>query len=118
MASSEMSGRQTVSSVRLEIQKIDCLPPIPSVAQEILIASNDDTTDMNDVAKIIKRDPALVARIIGMANSAFFDFGRNVITIEQAIIIVLGLDLVKSFALSLAMSQVGEEFVFALPETN
>jgi len=106
MASPEMSERQTVSSVRLEIQKIDCLPPMPSIAQEILIASNDDATDMDDIAKIIKRDPALTARIIGMANSAFFGFGRNVTTIEQAIINVLGLDLVKGFALSLSMSKV------------
>ena len=98
-----MTGRQTLSSVRLEIQKIDYLPPMPSVAQEILIASNDDMSDMDDIAKIIKKDPALTAKIIGMANSAFFGFGRNVLTLEQAIINVLGLDLVKGFALSLAM---------------
>lgn len=101
-----MAGRQTVSSVRLEIQKIDHLPPMPSIAQEILIASNDETSDMDDIAKIIKKDPALTAKIIGMANSAFFGFGRNVSTLEQAIINVLGLDLVKGFALSLAMSGV------------
>jgi HD-like signal output (HDOD) protein len=106
MANSDMTGPQTLSSVRLEIQKIDYLPPMPSVAQEILIASSDDTSDMDDIAKIIKKDPALTAKIIGMANSAFFGFGRNVATLEQAIINVLGLDLVKGFALSLAMSGV------------
>lgn len=98
-----MTGRQTLSSVRLEIQKIDYLPPMPSIAQEILMASNSDTTDMDDIAKIILKDPALTAKIIGLANSAFFGFGRNVLTLEQAIINVLGLDLVKGFALSLAM---------------
>jgi HD-like signal output (HDOD) protein len=106
MAKSEMTGRQSVSSVRLEIQKIDCLPPMPAIAQEILIASNDESSDMDDIAKIIKKDPALAAKIIGMANSAFFGFGRNVTTLEQAIINVLGLDLVKGFALSMAMSSV------------
>jgi HD-like signal output (HDOD) protein len=106
MAKSEMTGRQSVSSIRLEIQKIDCLPPMPAIAQEILIASNDESSDMDDIAKIIKKDPALAAKIIGMANSAFFGFGRNVTTLEQAIINVLGLDLVKGFALSMAMSSV------------
>ena len=101
-----MTGRQTLSSVRIEIQKIDYLPPLPSVAQEILIACNNETSDMDDIVKIIKKDPALTAKIIGMANSAFFGFGRNVATLEQAIINVLGLDLVKGFALSLAMSSV------------
>ncbi len=103
-----MMGAQTLSSVRIEIQKIDHLPPMPSIAQDILIASNDDTSDMDDIAKIIKKDPALTAKIVSMANSAFFGFGRNVATLEQAIINVLGLDLVKGFALSLAMSSVFE----------
>jgi HD-like signal output (HDOD) protein len=106
MANSDTKEQQTLSSVRLEIQKIDHLPPLPSIAQEILIASNDDTSDMDDIAKIIKKDPGLTAKIVGMANSAFFGFGRNVTTLEQAIINVLGLDLVKGFALSLAMSGV------------
>ena len=101
-----MTGRQTLSSVRVEIQKIDYLPPMPSIAQDILIASNDDSSDMDDIARIIKKDPGLTAKILGMANSAFFGFGRNVSTIEEAIINVLGLDLVKGFALSLAMSSV------------
>ena len=101
-----MTGRQTISSVRLEIQKIDHLPAMPSIAQEILIASNDDSSGLDDIAKIIKKDAALAAKIIGMANSAFFGFGRKVTTLEQAIINVLGLDLVKGFALSLAMSRV------------
>ncbi len=101
-----MTGRQTISSVRLEIQKIDHLPAMPSIAQEILIASNDVSSGLDDIAKIIKKDPALSAKIIGMSNSAFFGFGRKVTTLEEAIINVLGLDLVKGFALSLAMSSV------------
>ena len=101
-----MTGRQTLSRVRVEIQKIDYLPPMPSIAQEILIASNDASSDMDDIARIIKKDPGLTAKILAMANSAFFGFGRNVSTIEEAIINVLGLDLVKGFALSLAMSSV------------
>jgi len=101
-----MNGSPALSSVRIEIQKIDHLPSMPSIAQEILIASNDDTADLDDIAKIIKKDAGLTAKIVGMANSAFFGFGRKVSTLEQAIINVLGLDLVKGFALSLAMSKV------------
>lgn len=101
-----MTGRQAISSMRLEIQKIDHLPAMPSIAQEILIAANDDSSGLDDIAKIIKKDPALTAKIIGMSNSAFFGFGRKVTTLELAIINVLGLDLVKGFALSLAMSSV------------
>ncbi len=101
-----MAVAQTYSSMRLEIQKIDYLPPMPAVAQEILIASNDKTSDMDDIAAIIKKDAGLSAKIIGVANSAYFSFPRNVTSLEQAIINILGLDLVKGFALTLAMSGV------------
>lgn len=106
MANCDIAERQNLSNVRVEIQKIDYLPPMPSIAQEILIATNDDNSDMDDIAGIIKKDPGLSAKILGMANSAFFGFSRNVSTIEEAIINVLGLDLVKGYALSLAMSSV------------
>ena len=78
---------------------------MPSIAQEILIASNDVSSGLDDIAKIIKKDPALSAKIIGMSNSAFFGFGRKVTTLEEAIINVLGLDLVKGFALKFGNEQ-------------
>lgn len=94
------------SFVRQEIQKIDYLPPMPSSAQEILIASNDHSSSMEDIAAIIKKDPALTAKIISISNSAYFSFPRNVVSLDEAIINILGLDLVKGFALTIAMSSV------------
>ncbi|MEM7026617.1 MAG: HDOD domain-containing protein [Pseudomonadota bacterium] len=100
------SSSSITSNVRQEIQKIDYLPPMPAVAQEILIASNDNSSSLEDIAEIIKKDPALTAKIIGIANSAYFSFPRKVISLDEAIINVLGLDLVKGFALTIAMSGV------------
>jgi|LWDU01.1.fsa_nt_gi hypothetical protein len=37
MVNSKMSGRPTISSVRVEIQKIDYLPPLPSIARISLL---------------------------------------------------------------------------------
>lgn len=96
----------SLSSIRLEIQKIDYLPPMPSIAQEILAAANDNSSGLEDIAAIIKKDPGMAARIIGVANSAYFAYPRKIVTLEDAIINVLGLDLVVGFALSIAMSSV------------
>ena len=94
------------SSIRMEIQKIDYLPPMPAIAQEILVASNNQTSDIDDITGIIKKDPGLTAKIIGVANSAYFSYPRKITTLEEAIINVLGLDLVTGFALTIAMSGV------------
>ncbi len=98
--------KSELSSIRLEIQKIDYLPPMPSIAQEILTAANDASSGMEDIAAIIQKDPGLAARIVGVANSAYFGYPRRIDTLEDAIIKILGLDLVMGFALSIAMSGV------------
>ncbi len=101
-----MTAAPAYSNIRVEIQKIDYLPPMPSIAQEILIASVDHSSDIEDIAAIIKKDAGLTAKIIGVANSAYFSYPRQVTTLEEAIINILGLDLVKGFALTIAMSGV------------
>ena len=60
------------TSIRLEIEKIKELPPLPGIAQKLLAAINDDTSSIDDIAEIIETDPLLVSRILGLANSAFF----------------------------------------------
>ncbi len=67
-----MATSTACTSIRLEIQKIKDLPPLPVVAQQLLAAINDDDSSIDDIAKVIQADPILTSRILGLANSAFF----------------------------------------------
>lgn len=89
---------------RVDIQKIDELPPMPAIANELFNILNDPDAEIEDIADIIVKDPGLTAKLLGLANSAFFSFGRSVNTITEAIINVLGLELVKGLSLGLIMS--------------
>jgi HD-like signal output (HDOD) protein len=63
----------------------------------------DDDDEPRDVSSVILRDAALTARLLRLSNSSRnARGGRNVSTIDQAIAI-LGLNTVKSVALSLAL---------------
>lgn len=97
-----MQALQT-TNVRQEIQKMKALPPLPVIAQQLLSVMNDEGASINDISEVIKRDPSLMSRLLGLANSAFFGFGRKVFTLEDAMIYVLGLDMVKAIALSMVM---------------
>jgi len=90
---------------RYRIQKLQELPPLPLTAQEILRAVNNEHSGLDQIAAIIKRDPGLSARIIGLANSAFFGTS-GIHTVEEAIIRSLGLTAVKNLSLSLIMGGV------------
>ena len=64
----------------------------------------DPEVDIDQVVKIIEQDPPLTARILGLANSAYFGQVREINTVREAIIRVLGMNLVKSLSLSIAMA--------------
>ena len=94
----------TAYDYRIEIQKLQDLPPLPLIANELLAKLNDSDADIDDISAIIIRDPGLTAKLLSLANSAFFGFGRRVETISAAIINVLGLEIVKSLSIGLIMS--------------
>ncbi|RJQ46188.1 MAG: HDOD domain-containing protein [Nitrospiraceae bacterium] len=59
-------------SLNIHVQKIPALPTLPVVAQEILMLLDDDLVSINKLENIIENDPAIAARILSLANSAFW----------------------------------------------
>jgi HD-like signal output (HDOD) protein len=64
----------------------------------------DEDVELRDLADIINQDPPIAARVLGLANSAFFGQAEPIVSVEKAIIQVLGLNMVKSLALSMALA--------------
>lgn len=94
----------TPTETRLEIQKLNSLPPMSVVAQELLAVFGKSDLDVHRIAIIIEKDPALLARIIGLANSAYFGYPERVSSAEEAIIKVLGLNIARNLAFSMVLA--------------
>lgn len=99
-----MTHQSNPLEVRLAVQKLHELPAMSLNAQKFLFAVQNPEIEISALAGIIEQDPALLARIIGVANSAYFAYPEPITTAEQAIIQVLGLDTTKSLALSIILS--------------
>ncbi len=84
---------------------INVLPPLPAVAHEIIATLGDEFVDGNNVADTVERDPAICARLLGLANSAYFGLRRPVSNMREVVNRVLGTDTVRSLALALATKQ-------------
>jgi len=80
------------------------LPPLSPIAQRLLQEFARDDVAIAKLAAIIEQDPALAARLVGVANSAYFATKEKVYTVADAIIRVLGLKLVRSLAVGIALS--------------
>lgn len=64
---------------------INFLPPIPVVTIELLHALNDESTDMNTIARIIAKDPSMSMNVLKVANSAFYRLPNKVATVDHAV---------------------------------
>lgn len=101
---SATTGPATLDNPRFRIQELPHLPPLAPVAQELLRELNREEIDIGRLARAIELDPGLTARLIGVANSAYFSQREPIYDLSTAIIRVLGLNLVKSLSLGIALS--------------
>ncbi|WP_428241295.1 HDOD domain-containing protein [Gynuella sp.] len=90
----------TISTPQIDLQQDNHLPSAPGVCRDVIVLLNDDQYEMSSLVGIIRQDPVLTGKIIGMANSAFFG-ATPVLELEQAIINVLGADTVMNLAIAM-----------------
>lgn len=74
------------------------LSSLPQTLVEVLRIVGDDNSSANDLAAIIKRDPALTAKVIRVVNSPYYG-GRDITSVPQAVM-TLGIRAVSSLALA------------------
>lgn len=90
---------------QLCVQDLLVLPPLPAVAYRLLELVGQNETNIDDLAKLIEQDPGLAARIVGIANSAYYARPTQICSVAEAIVRVLGLNLVRGIAIGIALSK-------------
>ncbi len=95
-------------SLKQYVQQITQLPTIPVIAQEILKLVHDEFTSVDKLDNIIENDPPITAKILSVANSAFFGYKTTTRTIHDAILRI-GFNNVKDVALGVSLMTVFEE---------
>jgi HD-like signal output (HDOD) protein len=94
----------SAEKMALEIAKIKNLPPLPEASIKIISAVNDPDISVNELVEVISLSPTLMARLLGLSNSSYFGRAGQIKDLRVAIIQVLGLNLVKSLSLSIALN--------------
>ena len=79
------------------------LVSLPEVSLRVNELANDPNSTADDMAKVISQDPALVARMLKIANSVFYGLSTEVETITRAVA-VLGTNKIRDLVLSTAAS--------------
>jgi diguanylate cyclase (GGDEF)-like protein len=78
------------------------LPSLPGVAVELLAECRRPEVDIDRVSELLARDPALSAKVVGVANSSAFRRGSPVTTVRRAAL-ALGTGAVTALGLSFSL---------------
>lgn len=85
-----------------KIEQITNLPTLPRVASKLLKTLTDASTSTKDVAVLVGQDISLSAKILRLANSAFYGIPRTIGNISNAVVI-LGYKVIHTMVLSLTV---------------
>ena len=95
----EMDQKQRLRQIT---EKVIGLPSLPTVVTQLINLVGDPATSARDISQLISADQALTAKILKVANSAFYGSPRKIATVQLAIV-VLGFETVKNLGLSVAV---------------
>ncbi|WP_456485602.1 HDOD domain-containing protein [Hydrogenimonas sp.] len=84
------------------VERISSLPPLPQTVSDIEKAYQNPEVSNKEIARIIEKDPMIVADLLKLLNSAFYGLRREISSVEQAVSL-LGLGNIKDLVVNLSV---------------
>jgi len=95
-----MDSNQTAAK-RLDnlIRQVQDLPSLPIAVTRVMQITNDPKAGLSDVAHALASDQGLAARVLKLANSAYYGSSRRIGTVSEAVVI-LGMRTTRNLTLA------------------
>ena len=106
--SEEITQAVQVFTARRIQQRLEAtieIPPLAETAQKIIKLRVDPNATIDDITGVVETDPALAAQVVSWAASPYYASPGKIRSVEDAIVRVLGFDLVINLALGLALGK-------------
>ncbi len=85
------------------------LASLPQTMAEIIRIARDDNSSAEQLARVMKRDPALTARVLRMVNSPFYGRSRQISSMTEAVV-TIGMRQITALALSTSVYQMTDNW--------
>jgi len=93
----------TTLRIKQRLEETLEIPPLPQTAQRIItLRANPDAT-VSELAAIVESDASLAAQVVSWASSPYYAAPSKIRSVQDAIMRVLGFDLVSNLALGMAL---------------
>jgi putative nucleotidyltransferase with HDIG domain len=84
------------------VRGIRYVPTLPSVLSQILAMLNDENSSARDLESIIVNDQALSSKVLAVANSAYYGFRHQILTVTRAVV-ALGYEEIRNICLGASL---------------
>ncbi len=101
--------QENVLSLAELVKRASDLTMMPQVARKVIEMVADQNSSASQLAGILEKDPNITARILKIANSAFYGLRREVKTVQQAIV-VLGFKSLRSMVVASSSKALHKRF--------
>jgi putative nucleotidyltransferase with HDIG domain len=97
--------QQQEEKINKILERIKALPTLSVVVARVIQVVSNPLTSASDLSNIITVDQALTAKVLRLANSAFYGFPFRIKNITQAVSI-LGFDTIRNLALTVSVHKI------------
>ncbi|MES2662004.1 MAG: HDOD domain-containing protein [Pseudomonadota bacterium] len=97
--------RFTALRIKQRLEETLEIPPFPETARRLIELRLDPDASVADLAEIVETDPSLAAQVVFWASSSYYSAAGSVKSVHDAVVRVLGFDLVMNLALGLSMGK-------------
>lgn len=97
-----MSHQLDIETVKATLREGGDLPTLPTIAVEVMGLVNSPESSMDQVGKVIHKDPSLASRVLKIANSALYGVSGQIDTIQRALV-VMGMKEVGNIVTSISV---------------
>ena len=98
----------TALRVRQRLEDTLDLPALSPTLQKIVALRSDPDASVDELTPVVRVDPSLSAQVMSLAASPYYAAPGKIASVEDAVIRVLGFDLVINMALATAMGRILE----------
>ena len=95
----------TKRRIRQRLEETLDMPPMPETARQIIDLRMDPDAETEHLAELVAKDPGLAAQVISWANSPYYGVAGTIKSVQEAVVRVLGFDLVINLALGLSLGR-------------
>jgi len=87
------------------VEAVNDLPALPTVVTRVIQLTDDPNSTAQDINNVLNQDQAITARVLRLANSAFYGYTRRINTVTDAVVF-MGFKTIRSIVIAASVSDI------------